>query len=506
MPLPPPTPEEALRDFQEEILLRNAKWDDAGLVPKREMCLRLGVFATAQQRLLDAIAFEADKPSTLPGAPAWANYREHFNLLVEEAAHTLAGVTEPDKIEEFRLYGDPAEPGKFSTAERRAVKELMKWLLLKGLDDLFKRLTARSVWSLGDYKRLGDLTQANSTQGIVRSALETGGEIKDDKIRDLGVEGPWKNEWASIRDYAETFKGNLSKIWPVRAAQKSARTHEDDENLHKKADSAKLETSSFVPEDEAIGSRLARFALAHRDITEYARLSPNWHGPTGWVRIPEGLTPSQLAHVQVRINRLAADPETAAFATDAHRTIQEIAVMREVFFRPKPLVDALSGGLIIRWEDVWDNLGNGPVLIDLLIAPSGLNQSASMAARTADRMARGLLGAQPEIAGKWGPRISTVAVFLTTLGFVMVMGIQLGWSGKEAYALIAGFIAAIAFDQWVVLALKQRNERPIYIAAGAILVLALVVVLLGNWQHASVIDPQRNQQWINIRQGLGSYH
>ncbi len=432
MPTPvPPTPEEAFYDLVEEFFLKDAEYDDK--VPAIPAARRASskVFPSAIQRKEDAIALAADKPCRLPGGAGWNN-REYINLLVAEAERTPSGAAErPEKIDSFRLYGNSAEPDEFSGAERRSIRDFIKWLILHGpeTEAIFKRLVVRDVWSIGDFKKIGSLSKASNAQTIVRSALSSASEFKDDKARELGVEGAWKGVWGSIKDYTDIFNATAKELWQLRAQQRSVRTHADQEALEKSADGSKLKVVSFVPENEAIFSRLAQFAAAHGDITEYARLSPSWDGKLesggklGWVKIPD-MTSAQRAHVEGRIARLKDDPATHTFAVACGRTDDEIALLREVFFRSKVLVDILSGGLDISWEQVWDNLGNGPVLIDLLMAPSGTRQAASMAARTGDRIARGLLGAQPELAGKWGPRISTVAVFLTALGFVMVIGVQ----------------------------------------------------------------------------------
>lgn len=478
----------ALVDY--EVTVNDKKWDDGSLQALLAMA-RLVSFTTPEQRKEDnEIVLKPNDPCRLPGGAGWNN-REFFNILISEAQAT-ASPDDQAKLEKWKLFGYPAAENKFSVGELRGLREFNKWLIMEG-SPILPRFFNRMVWSLGDLKLLADFGKTHTAQNAVQSSLRNGSEFdKKDKGNFAPYGGPgggWKDARSAIVEYADMLRVTSDKLYALRDAQKSARSPEAHKDLHKKAASAKLETKSFVAEDAAIDNRTFRWDLEHGDLSEYVRMSDNYDKDTGWIKIPDGLTSSQLEHVERRVSRLVSDPQTTVLAGRMGRSPREVAIFRECYFRSKPRVDAVSNDLVISWNDSWDNLTNGPKLVDLIMTPTS-SQRGEMFVRDLDRGVRGFADVRTDLPGKmFDARIVTITAFGVAWGLLMLLSMWLFQESSPGVTFALALITAVAFNAALGHSVNF-SPRLFYGLMVALPVLLLVLVLVNNANGARIQQEQ----------------
>lgn len=501
-------PEWGADQLFEEITLNGKKWDDPQVQTILAMVKRVA-FNNPQQRKEDNhIVMKPKDRCLLPGGAGW-NYREFFNILIADA-QASASPDDQVKMEQWKLFDYPAGENKFGLRELRGLREFGEWLILND-SPVRTRFFNRHVWSLGDLKLLGDFGKAHTAQNNVQSASRNVTEY-DKKDRGNfspygGPGGGGKDPRSTIVDYADKARKNAEKLDELREAQKSARTPKDHEDLQKTAGSTKKGTTSFIAEDEAIDNPAFEWDLAHGDLSEYVRMSDNFDGKD-WIKIPDGLTPSLLEHVEDRVSKLESEQstldvvETLRLSNRAsdRKSAHEIAVLRECYFRPKKRVDTVSKDLGIDPNDAWDYLNDGPKLAALIMTPTK-DQRKEAVVQGAERFLIGSSELRMDLPGKmFDARVVTLAAFGMFWGLGMLTGMFLLQDSLVGPTFVLAVIGAFVFNATIG---HSSNFNPqLFRRLMLALPILLLVLILANNYNGARIQNEINQRGIEMNRYL----
>lgn len=481
----------------------------------------VGAFANLSQQQRSTVALKASGDCQVPGYTHLSN-RGYIRRLIHEYVLTMPDPLDPtideDEAKKRQRARDELYPAwdgnvleidlrsgtrsvlpdpddRFNTSDIRAIREFGKRLIERNERAWLERLVQPEIWAIGDIKQIADFSKVTEAQSAHQRVLRNHDEEYKD-AKDLGLYGPWKGSWGEVASLLSALRTNSQKIWGVRNAQ-LARS----DDLEKESDSARRAVSQIKAEDVAIQVLTFQFATSYGDISEYVRLSPNYDDKIGWVRIPKALTHDQRGHVQGRINKLKKDPLTHTVAAATGRTLDEIASLRELFFRSHEMVRRISEGWDIPWTKAWDHLTEGRTLIDLVLEPSGTRQMLAMTRQSADKGVHKLAGARIDLPGKmFDARLVTLIafglIFMTVLGFnIWAFGTTHG-----GWAFLVALVLTVVFDRTIGMAIKQESSRQFYAMIGGLFLLILVVVVVGGWQRDG-INNERRQETENFNRG-----
>lgn len=453
-----------------------------------------GGFPKLSQQRTSPLALKPNDGCKVAGYERLSNIG-FIRRFITELQATTTDPSEHARLDSFRPTGGAAAENKLNIKDLRRLRELGQWLMVRDLDDPFDKLFNWETWSIGDLMLIGDFTKTNNAQNSVQQSNQTGSEFDKKNRGDLGPYGGpdgWKTQRASMVDFADKMRHNTDKLSALRDAQKSARSPEAHKDLQKKAASAKLETKSFVAEDAAIENPAFELDLSHDDLSEYVRMSDNYDKDTDWIKIPDGLTPSQLKHVEKRISRLISDQKTTALVGRTSRSQREVAIFRECYFRSKPRVDAMSKDLGLEWPDSWDNQTNGPKLVDLIMT-STKSQRGETVVRDLDRGVRGFADFRTDLPGKtFDARVVTLVAFVVSWGFLMLFSMWLFQDSSPGKTLVLAALAAVVFNQ--ILSHSASFNPRLFYGLMAALPILLVVMILANNTNGARIQNELNQR------------
>lgn len=405
---------------------------------------------------------------------------------------------------------------KFNTSDLRAIREFGKRLIDRDERTWWVRLFQADNWAVGDIEVLLDFKKVNDAQSAHRNSLRLGTEFKDDKSRDLGLYGGWKNEWGLTHQTPTALVKTHEKVSDLRRLQLA-----HDPKFNDEADKAQGSVSNFSVEDSVLDNPAFLFALQHGDIREFARLSPLWDNSVNWVRAPEenelpdesdGITRRNLRQYfpnavieRARGNRSKvlralglSERDVPHFEATFMVTIEQLGLLSEVMYRHPDRVTRLSRNWEIGWSAVWDHFGDGGRLIDFIRAPKGHGQMGIMSLDSGYNFLRGVWNFTIDLPGKVADAklVTTLVTFLVSATFFGWLQIALTGGFDVVATLLLAVLTTYTYRNLVIRSQGMRTRR-LFLALVALMLIAVCTVPGAARNQRLEIQQNETQQMVD---------